>query len=178
MTSKSLFNYVYGELASPSEDIKKNFEEKYNKVKSEGFDIVKLARELGIYVFKSDDLGDKVSGMIEYDGFNFNIYLNSKNSIARNIFTIAHEIAHFVCDNDEIKQGAKFRDGDYKIKLDDTNRAKEVRANQMAADMLMPREEFIKLWNDGKTIKDLIKIFKVSEDAIKVRANYLLGIIW
>lgn len=106
------------------------------------------------------------------------IYLNSKKFIARNIFTIAHEIAHFVCDNDEIKQGVKFRDGYYKIKLDDKNRLKELRANQMAADILMPREEFIKLWNDDKTIKDLIKIFKVSEVAIKVRATYLLGVIW
>lgn len=178
MENSDLFDYTYAGLQAPCEVRKQIFEEKYVKIKKRGFDVVKLARELGINVFKTDDFeDDRISGMLEYDGFSFNMYLNSKNSLSRNIFTIAHEIAHFICDFEEIKKGIKFRDGNYKVKLNEQEIKMEVRANRMAADMLMPKKEFIELWNEGKSLKELSKIFKVSEDALKVRANYLLGII-
>jgi predicted transcriptional regulator len=133
-------------------------------------DIVGIARAFGINVYE-DDLSDGVSGKILKDSSHggdsgYSIVVNSREPWVRKRFTIAHEIAHFLLHRNHIGDGliddALFRSG--------LSTREEVRANKLAADLLMPYgliEEEMK--KGAKTVEQLAAIFKVSQQAMRVR---------
>ncbi len=172
------FVYDYCNLTKPNDSDISFFENKYNEARKNfwNFDVVKFANSLGIKVFMDENL--KEEGCIEYDReYNtYSITINAKQPKNRIIFTIAHEIAHFVCDKALIQEQRVFREVGNRG-MPEERRKIEVRANKMAADILMPSEKFIELWNSGDSVKDLSKKFCVSEDAVKIRLSYLLGVV-
>ena len=103
-------------------------------------DVDAIARELGIKVYK-EDLGSEIFGKLIKDrsrgGWSgYAIYLNRNNhpnigSGSRS----AHELAHFVLHRDLAEAGI-IDDTHYRSTLSNMH---ETQANQLAADILMPR---------------------------------------
>jgi Zn-dependent peptidase ImmA (M78 family) len=109
--------------------------------------VLEIAGEMGIGVFSvnfSDDKDNNILGMIEkIDNDSFEIFVNKKNTKDEEIFTIAHEIGHFV------KHQDYFGDGfivDYKTMHHSKNHTdkttaetkRENEANNFAINLLFP----------------------------------------
>ncbi len=139
-------------------------------------DVTALANDLGLSVYDDDDLRPGVSGMIARDfagesESGFIISVNSSEHYLRRRFTVAHEIAHFLLHRNRIGDGI-FDDAMYRS--DKMNSAEEFEANNMAADLLMPRS--LVLAEVQKGISDTARLahhFQVSEPAMRVRMRYL-----
>lgn len=129
--------------------------------------VIGLANRLGVRVYDAP-WPDHISGKIQKDSerggeSGFAIFVNQNHPLTRKRFTIAHEIAHFVLHEDQIGDGV-FDDGMYRSGLP----AKvEYQANQLAADILMPRSVLME--NADKPIVQLADMFQVSETAMQVR---------
>lgn len=122
---------------------------------------------------------DNVSGLVKRtDTWNYEIYLNKKQSHQRMAFTLAHELWHIVLEH--------FKDQDFFIdKLyrkeevfsvyprKEEDKILEAQANYFAACLLMPEQEVRQQWEKNRKIADLAQFFNVSEDAIGTRVNSL-----
>ena len=141
--------------------------------------IKKLANKLGLNVSYSKELSDDISGEIHLQSKL--IYINKNHSKTRMRFTLAHEIGHYFNDSDvqsviiDTNNVIHRRDGNWNFR--------EYRANNFAAELLMPYELMIKEGDkilpqvakiDGKPsrrdfIKQMAKKFNVSEQSMKYR---------
>ena len=116
------------------------------------------------------ELRDGCAG--ELDRKNKIIYINSNYPATRNLFSIAHEIGHYV-----LHEGNQHRFDSYEKYLTKEQRKIEYEANDFAGKLLMPEYKFIDLYfkNCGNKNK-LADFFGVSTEAIKTRA-FFLGLI-
>lgn len=158
-------------------EIKENF------IHSIPVDIIGLANALGIIVYETK-MDDSLSGYISKDEDGYYICVNDKHAATRQQFTIAHEIGHFILHKDVLDSGNllptmyKVGDGitpalpraDYTHAL---YRAMETEANKFAAELLMPKDEFIKKANECEDLIELALAFKVSVGAASIRAGNL-----
>jgi len=133
-------------------------------------DVIGIAQDLKINVYKAEG-GENLSGKIVKDTdrggeSGYAIFVNSRDNITRQRFTIAHEIAHYLLHKSEIGDGI-VEDALYRSGL---SNYQEVEANKLAADILMPWH-LINLVMDGQinTISKLAKIFQVSDSAMSIR---------
>jgi Zn-dependent peptidase ImmA (M78 family) len=133
-------------------------------------DVTGLAEALGIAVWEDEELPENVSGKICQDENSgpsgYSILVRASDPYVRKRFTVAHEIAHFLLHRDRI--GSSLTDDEmYRSGL---SIHEEVAANNLAADILMPRPllaEHIEKW--GTNVPVLAQIFKVSEAAMPIR---------
>lgn len=171
-----LFSFRNGEY-----NMKKKVKIAKNLVKSlglkNGFDIEKLVRELGgriIYVNDPD-----IDAYLEKHGEGFRIYLDINKGRKRQRFSIAHELGHLFLHLDYLN-----RDYWEKLKTAESrvfrfgHDAEELEANEFAAELLMPEDEFCKyidkIEKDGViNIRDVAKFFDVSVDAVNYRGYNL-----
>ncbi len=147
--------------------------------------IVDLAKELGLYVVETSELDDNYAGSLSKEGDNFVIYINTSHPLTRKRFTIAHEIAHFIQHKhlfdtnnehiDNIKQPVKALNSEEGRELTDAEKKIEIEANNMAADLLMPKDLFLRVWKNAISLPEVAEQFKVSESAATLRARFLLG---
>lgn len=131
-------------------------------------DVVSLANMLGIKVYDAA-WPPSVSGKIQRDNVKggqsgYAIFVNKDHSETRKRFTVAHEIAHYVLHEPFIGDGL-FDDALYRSGLPEE---KEVQANKMAADILMPWSELQPLIGT-MTPEELAAKFKVSKEAMNIR---------
>ena len=137
--------------------------------------IVKIMKELNFLV-GMQELEDNLSGYIVISedivkkfGKDKLICVNSKDSLGHQRFTIAHELAHFLFDFNPVQSNEYYNT----YRTDDVDNEKEQRANKFAANLLMPEEEFAKIYsdlcNDDEKFEKLIKYFEVSRRAIDRR---------
>ncbi|MGX5649543.1 ImmA/IrrE family metallo-endopeptidase [Hydrogenophaga borbori] len=97
------------------------------------------------------------------------IYVNEREPMVRQRFTLAHELGHYALghENSPRDTSAEFssRTGD----------PKERAANQFAAELLMPAEAVAKLVQSGRfgSVDELAKAFNVSKVAMTYRINNL-----
>lgn len=145
-----------------------------------------IAQALGIKVYTTLDLPPNTSGsIVKEDNDQFTIYVKEGQSPRRQRFTIAHEIGHFVQHSDELAEGeemvspvtkkavvAMHRPDDSKSMSEDV-KGREQEADQFAADLLMPKEEFEKIWIASNTLQEVADYFGVSQMAANVRALLL-----
>lgn len=136
----------------------------------------KLANEMGLKVL-SATLPAGVSGELRPDQGKFVVKVNRHDSKARQRFTVAHEIAHFLLHKDHIGDGIR-DDALYRSMLSD---AREAEANRLAADLLMPmallKPAYERARQDGAVdfSARLAQEFGVSEAAMKIRLEQLAG---
>lgn len=173
------------EITNKMNSGEKEIYEKYRE--SFPFPIVEFANKIGLKVFIDDELPDTLSGAISKEGDIYHIILNGKHSENRMRFTLAHELGHYFNDKDFLDKEGKIEDESRQSKnwlyrkwgsqpCDDVDMNKrDVMANQFAAEILMPQDVFIKKWKELSTPEEVAKYFKVSPDAVRVRASYLLG---
>lgn len=97
------------------------------------------------------------------------IFVNTRGSVARSIFTLAHELGHILLREDALDSDPS----------DDVAEGHERFCNRFAAELLMPEKEFRSLWrqhqqSDIKTrCTDLARTFFVSSEAVLIRAHTL-----
>ncbi len=102
------------------------------------------------------------------DAGNSTIVVNEKHSPERKRFTIAHEIAHSYFDGDYLKLHKVIdRNGNA---ADASYRERERRANDFAANLLMPEEQFIQQWIALGGLEKVTDYFFVSKEAAHYRA--------
>ena len=139
--------------------------------------VADIARDLAIKVFMVHNFPDKKSGEIRKTEAGYEVRLNSKHPYTRNRFTLAHEIAHLNLHKtflDRQKNLEEFDGMTYALSRDKNSLGKkEWEADMLAGEILMPKDEFIKIWNQGKTISEVANIFDVSEGAAYTRAKVL-----
>jgi predicted transcriptional regulator len=118
-------------------------------------------------VFKK--LSDGLAGYFDHD--KKIIFVNDTYPATRNLFTIAHEIGHYILHN-----GTNNRYDEYH-KYTPEERKREYEANEFAGKLLMPEQKFIKVFEEYKAnVKKIADIFGVSIRACEVRA-FNLGLI-
>jgi len=128
-------------------------------------DIDEIVRIMAIEVIIFD-LPDSISGVYTEIAGQPYIGLNSKQSMTRRRFTIAHELYHFLTD---------FDSGEIAAMIESTRglRLIEAYANKFAALLLMPEQPMRSLWAKGICQKHLAEIFDVSEQAMQIRMKDL-----
>ena len=135
--------------------------------------IAGIARALGVEV-KAATLKPKISGQLQRTEENrdkFRIRVNRHEVAARQRFTIAHEIAHFLLHRDQIGDGIE----DSILYRSSLSDSREAEANRLAAQLLMPEELVLQAWKglgghkDQQTLKSLAGLFDVSESAMRIR---------
>jgi len=133
-----------------------------------------IARDLGITV-SQDVMEADVAGKITRDtsgrsSSGFSIYLNGRDPLRRQRFTLAHELGHYMLHRDLIGDGL-VDDAMYRSKLGDWY---ERQANRWAADTLMPGGLVRGLYRGGMvSLANLAHTLDVSESAIRIRLNEL-----
>ncbi|MFR1685966.1 MAG: ImmA/IrrE family metallo-endopeptidase [Massilimicrobiota timonensis] len=143
---------------------------------------------------QESDINQGIQGMIHVTGENIDIFYNKKFNPTQNStpkekdscihkinFTLAHELAHSIIHTRDIDENGGFLDF---YRLDDdlqNNDEKEVEANTLAGEILMPKEIFIASFAacklSGKsfeeTLNSLSILFNVSVNVINARIKYL-----
>lgn len=149
--------------------------------------VISIAKDLGLEIYETKDFEEWQSGSLKKEDEKFVIYLNANHSASRKRFTIAHEIAHFLKhkkyleDKGEIVEDTKqpiekpALNRNSKVKTADSQKYLEAEANQLAAEILMPEDEFKKAWKESNDVEDLSVRFGVSPTAITIRAKELLN---
>jgi len=141
-------------------------------------DITALATDLGLSVYEGFDLGPGVSGMICRDSDSasgYAITVNAAEPYTRRRFTIAHECAHFLLHREKI--GDRLSD-DAMYRSDNVTTQEEYHANNLAAELLMPRRLMNEAVRRGFAgVSDLARRFEVSPPAMKVRLRFLYQMV-
>lgn len=120
-----------------------------------------IAKDLGIIVKKAT-LSAGISGQIkEVDGV-CTIRVNRHDVKARQRFTLAHEIAHFLLHRDQLGGDGITDDILYRSSLSDPQ---EAQANRLAADIVMPWTLIQRSLEKYDGLKVEQKIERIAEDA-------------
>lgn len=133
--------------------------------------VVRIARELGLEVYRSSGWPDSISGMIRRDAHRggpsgYAVFANDDHATTRRRFTIAHEIGHFVLHRELIGDGIT-DDALYRSRLQG---GIEAAANRFAADLLMPWDKIREAVAGGAdTVEALAETFNVSRSAMSIR---------
>ena len=133
--------------------------------------IAKMAREMGVEVYKSEGWPDHISGLIRTDPEHcgesgYAIYTNASHSERRRRFTIAHELAHYILHRHLIGNGIT-DDVLYRSRLGGPI---ERQANRYAAKLLMPWGLILESFEQGiDTVEKLADKFEVSKSAMSIR---------
>ncbi|PSU42135.1 hypothetical protein C9J12_29200 [Photobacterium frigidiphilum] len=128
-----------------------------------------IAKEFGIVV-KRSTLKPGISGVIkESDGVVL-VKISRHDSVERQRFTLAHEIAHFLLHKDKIGDGIE----DTMLFRSSLSNTLEAEANRLAADLVMPFSLIDLAQFPEKTrlevkIETIAKISELSIPAIEVR---------
>jgi hypothetical protein len=135
--------------------------------------VSEIARALGLAI-RASTLPPGISGEIRPDRDNpgrFIIKVSRHDSSARQRFTVAHEIGHYLLHREQIGNGI-VDDALYRSGLSDR---REAEANRIAADILMPNA-LVDAWLDRArvlgvedTATYLKQRFEVSDAAMKIR---------
>ncbi len=137
------------------------------------FDIKGFLLKNGIRIIE-EEMGSDCSGYIEKRVNNWVIGINKYQTLKRQRFTLAHEFAHFLYDRQDIERDGKLEDL-ILFRDDGRSNSREQRANEFAAQLLMPDKLFLHYLEKGiRQISDLSDKFNISLAAVRYRA-YKLG---
>ena len=136
-------------------------------------DVEGVIKKFGIKLVR-EEMDVDLSGYIEKRHDTWVIGINKYQTPRRQRFTLAHELAHFLFDRASLETGR--HTDSIMLRSEDLNSV-EQRANEFAADLLMPKEQFhAKVTAGIRDVSELSEQFDVSEAAIRYRA-YKLGYI-
>ena len=136
------------------------------------------------FVFPVGELADKIGLKVEFvslpegqsgalDIENKIIYVNDNCSGTRNLFTIAHEIGHYIISLENGNKHSKNR-FDSKREYTEEELEEEKEANNFAAELLMPKEKFKKIFIEYSfNLTKIAEYFGVSRVACEYRAMNL-----
>jgi Zn-dependent peptidase ImmA (M78 family) len=140
-------------------------------------DLLAICEDLGIKVFKQDFYDDTLSGLIEKDGDEWSIYVDSRDPVERQRFTIAHELGHFFSwkanklSRDVLDSKGELEDKTY-FTRDKTAKVAEpieIEANAIAAELLMPKNIIEAMHAEHLNPDEMAKELEVSASALAFR---------
>lgn len=136
--------------------------------------ILDIAERLGVEVYLSDfgEFKNEVSGLIKYpekEEEKPRIYLQKNENRNRRIFTLAHELGHFILH----KGSEKLRVDKFNYSENSKEAIEETEANYFAASLLVPKEKLEKILSEIGNISEIAGYFGVSELVIKNRIKWL-----
>ena len=139
--------------------------------------LTEAAGEIGILVLRSGKVGSNTHRKLDVDEFRGFaliddlaplVFINSADTLAARIFTLAHELAHVWIGESGISNPTTFS-----LVLQEDNRINRF-CNQVAAELLMPAANFTSEWQQGKTIEEnvtaMTRLYHVSRTAVLIRA--------
>lgn len=140
--------------------------------------------DIGIWVMRTGYVGSntrRTLNVSEFRGFAIAdklaplIFINGRDAKAAQIFTLAHELAH-------IWLGKSGVSDPYLDRPRDSDAGIERKCNAIAAEILVPRTQFLAAWDDSQTLArnalTLAQRFKVSKIVIARRALDCGKITW
>ncbi len=133
-------------------------------------DLHSLAKRLNIEVYETDDLPDRVSGVVtRLEDLKWVASINRRHTYGRRRFTLAHEIGHVVLNHCDVGFQIVIVKSESKLTL------KERQADVFAAELLMPKHAFQNAYfNRGiKDPGELAKLFGVSKQAVEIRIEQI-----
>lgn len=142
-------------------------------------DLEGVVRQLGGKIEENRTLRDAYAGTIKKTGrTSFEISISPYQSELRKRFTIAHELGHLFLHMGYLLDPSLWKEQNERTYTRFGTSEEEYQANEFAAALLMPREEFEKTvdeLSDGKTIdvKKVADHFNVSVSAAKNRGCFL-----
>ncbi|WP_298060566.1 ImmA/IrrE family metallo-endopeptidase [uncultured Helicobacter sp.] len=128
-------------------------------------DPILIAKAMGLEVFTAA-LPRNVSGQIFYK--EKKIFVEQTDFITRQIFSVAHELGHYMLHNDGTSH-TSLRDTTTSQGID----VKEIEANCFAANLLMPKDEVLRLVGLGFAVDSMASYFGVSPIAMEYRLSNL-----
>lgn len=170
MKASDVANKIISDLELRPRPKKGNFES-YLKF------LVSQAEEAGIWVMRTSMVGNNTHRPLDVEVFRGVaisdplvplVIINSKDTKSAQIFTLAHELAHLWLGESGISN----------VDLGDADLSKSSRVeafcNNVAAEILTPRDEFLGRWNDDINFLDQVDlvagVFKVSRIVVARRA--------
>lgn len=133
-------------------------------------DVHALCRSKGIAVVER--FGAPTSGSVFWsnDKQQWVIELRAEESPTRKRYTLAHELGHYEL---HLDHGRRHRSDALHRADSSALPSLERQANSFAADLLMPRDVVIDLWQKGQTVETLASQFQVSRAAMRWRLHNL-----
>lgn len=122
--------------------------------------------DAGVFVFKNSFKQDDVLGFCLFDRDFPLIYLNNSTAKVRQIFTLAHELAHLLAQISGITRP----DDRFVARLRGDNRRTEVFCNKLAAEILVPEEDLRQIMGvgspDDTKVEALANRYRVSREVV------------
>lgn len=126
-------------------------------------DIYRIAHGLGCKIELVDFDPPNISAKISRNSPNtYIIQVCRSDSLRRQKFSIAHEIAHIILHDDGQDEFIEFRQNS--IDYSPNELYKEVQANMLASALLLPKQQVTRVWEMSKSIDTVADIFNVSKD--------------
>lgn len=136
-------------------------------------DVNIIADDFDIPVY-SQKLDDNLAGCFISETGKSAIVINSKDPMTRQRFTLAHELGHFISYKFQEKVGSIFDERGALASLGTDS--EEIFANKFAAEILMPKEEFLEQMKKfNGDINKVSEYFNVSKYAIEIRVKTTIG---
>lgn len=133
--------------------------------------LIEKAEEKGIFVGKTISyhrLGvEDMRGLFISNDYCPFIILNRRDSLSAQIFSFIHELAHFFRKSDAISNSLDFRTSNKKVNQE------EIFCNKVAAEFLLPEEDFTNQYYDKSDIDAISDTYKVSQLAVFYRLKEL-----
>lgn len=133
--------------------------------------IEEICNKLGIQVLQARFKDDNISGMIRRAGNGHAIiYVNRNHSLARQRFTTAHELGHFLLHLKNTDKEGLIERGDIqeRYRRDGDHSPEEREANRFAAALLMP-DSVIREVGDVYPVDILAQFLAVSPEVLEIR---------
>lgn len=136
----------------------------------------KILKKLKLSYFEGSFDDDTISGILmkNKETNAYEIIVNDKHSLKRKRFTAAHEIGHYISflknsySKKWLESNGCFEDHVFFRKNSEQSK-EETEANEIAAELLMPKRLISQFFYEGKTIEEISQIFVVSAEAVSVR---------
>lgn len=138
---------------------------KNNFISSPPVVIHELAENYGLTVFKANFDDKEIAGYIDFD--KKWIVVNKEDAMARQNFSIAHELGHWIMHYDEVENDHNDIRIVYRRPMGGEIEPLEIEANAFAAYLLVPEAMFKE--HQEKSDLELAQLFNVSQSLIGFR---------
>lgn len=131
-----------------------------------------IAEDLGLNVVYSrfrPDVSENLSGYLDIE--NMEIVVNEAIPVARKIFTIAHELGHFIM-HKPYAESNNYKTLPRRDEYKEEKPVVEKEADVFAQNLLMPAS-MVREYMEYASVKELARIFAVSEAAMRHRLSWL-----
>lgn len=133
--------------------------------------LIEKAEEGGIFVGKTIAYHyikvDDMRGLFVSNDYCPFIVLNRKDTLSAQMFSFAHELAHFFRRSDAVSNSLDFRNTERNINPE------EIFCNKVAAELLLPERDFVKDFYNKSDINAISDLYKVSPLSVFYRLKEL-----